>query len=321
MKQHFPIDEHIRLAVSDTTLDLRLRGTKETNPVVLFLHGGPGSCDRFVVLEDRAPLTDVCTLVCLDQRGAGKSYSREQAVKRMDMETVIQDAIAVVDYLRTRFHQEKIYLVGHSYGSFLGVNVCQRIPEKIAAYIGLGQLANGPENETVSYEFVWNEAQKRGEKKALKALTRIGAPVNGLYRSLDDLTVQRNLMNRYGGATYGKRDNIFTSMVLPVLRTPEYTLIDMIAYVKGVYYNLNQLWKEVIACDFLHTAQKLDVPVFITQGRHDRNTPPEIAKRWVDALEAPKKEWIWFEQSAHSPTHEEKDRWNEVMRTQVLGIK
>ena len=77
----------------------------------------------------------------------------------------------------------------------------------------------------------------------------------------------------------------------------------------------------MIACDFLHTAQKLDVPVFITQGRHDRNTPPEIAKRWFDALEAPKKEWIWFEQSAHSPTHEEKDRWNEVMRTQVLGIK
>ncbi len=319
MKKKFPIDEHLRLALNGTTLDMRIRGTNEKNPVLLCLHGGPGSCDRFSVLEDRAPLADVCTIVSFDQRGAGKSYSREQAAKHMDMETVIQDAIAVVDYLGKRFEQEKVYLVGHSYGSFLGVHVCKRIPQKIAAYIGLGQLADGPENEKISYEFVWNEAQKRGEKKAIKALERIGAPVNGLYRSLDDLTLQRNLMNRYGGAIYDKKGSILTSMVLPVLRSPEYSLIDMIGYVKGTFYNLNELWKEVIACDFVKSVPKLDVPVYITQGRHDYNTPSEIAKRWFDALEAPKKEWIWFEKSAHSPTHEEKDRWNEVLRTQVLG--
>lgn len=319
MKKTYPIDEHLKLALNGTTLDFRIRGTSEQNPVILFLHGGPGSCDRLTVLEDRAPLTDICTLVCFDQRGSGKSYSREQASKHMDMETAIQDVIAAVDYLLTRFHQEKLYLVGHSYGSFLGVNVCQRIPEKIAAYIGLGQLANGPENERISYEFVWDEAQKRGEKKAIKELTRIGAPLNGMYRSIQDLSVQRNLMNRYGGAIFGKKGNIFTSMVLPALRTPEYNLIDLIGYVKGIYYNLGELWEEVIACDFIRTAPKLDVPVFITQGRHDRNTPPEIAEAWFDALEAPRKEWIWFEKSAHSPCHEEKDKWNEVVRARVFG--
>ncbi len=319
MKQKFPIDEHHKLALNGTTLDFRIRGTREQNPVLLFLHGGPGVCDRHFVLEDQAPLTDICTLVCFDQRGAGKSYIRAQAAQRMDMETVVQDAIAAVDWLRDRFQQEKIYLAGHSYGSYLGVLLCERIPEKIAAYIGTGQLANGAENERISYEFVLGEATKRSDQKALKELARIGAPVDGFYRSLDDLTVQRNLMTKYGGAAHGKKESMITSMVLPILRSPEYSLFDIVGYAKGAYYNLRELWREVITCKFDQNVKKLDVPVFITQGRHDRNTPPEIAKPWFDALEAPKKEWIWFEESAHSPIREEKEKWNQAVRTQVFG--
>lgn len=319
MKQQFPMDEHLKLALNGTTLDFRIRGTGEKNPVLLFLHGGPGVCDRHFVLADQAPLTDICTLVCFDQRGAGKSYTREQAARHMDVDTVLQDAIAAVEWLCARFGQEKIYLAGHSYGSYLGVLLCQRIPGRIAAYIGTGQLANGAENERISYEFVLGEATRRGDRKALRDLARIGAPVDGYYRSLDDLTVQRNLMTKYGGAAHGKKESMITSMVLPLLRSPEYTLPDIARYAKGAFYNLRELWREVIACKFDQTALKLDVPVFITQGKHDRNTPPELAMRWFDALEAPKKEWIWFEQSAHSPIREEKEKWNQTVRTWVLG--
>ena len=319
MKKRYPIDEHIRPELNGTTLDFRLRGTNGQNPVLLFLHGGPGVCDRHFVLEYQAPLTDVFTLACFDQRGSGKSYTRKQGAAHMDMELVIADAVAAVDFLREKFHQDKIYIAGHSYGSYLGVLLCQRIPEKIAAYIGTGQLADGAENERISYEFVQNEAKKRGDQKALKNLARIGAPVNGFYKSLDDLTVQRNLMTKYGGAAYGKKESMMTSMILPILRSPEYSLTDLLNYARGAFYNLRELWREVIACDFLKTAPKLNVPVFITQGRHDRNTPPELAKRWFDALDAPKKEWIWFEESAHSPIREEKDKWNETLRTRVLG--
>jgi len=319
MKKQYPIDEHRKLALNGTTLDIRIRGTQDDNPVLLFLHGGPGVCDRHFVLEDQAPLVDICTLVCFDQRGAGKSYTREQATQHMDMELVLGDAIALIDWLRDRFHQQKIYLAGHSYGSYLGVLLCERVPEKIAAYIGTGQLANGAENERISYEFVWNEASKRSDKKALEALTRIGAPVDGFYRSLDDLTVQRNLMTKFGGAAHGKKEGMIQSMVLPILRSPEYSLPDIAGYAKGAYYNLRELWREVINCKFDQTMTKLDVPFYIMAGRHDRNTPPEIAKPWFDALIAPKKEWIWFEESAHSPVREEKDKWNEAVRTRVFG--
>ena len=319
MKSRFPIDEHLKPELNKTVLDFRIRGTSAQNPVLLFLHGGPGVCDRHFVLEDQAPLADVFTLACFDQRGAGKSYTQEQAAAHMDMDTALTDAAAAVDFLLEHFHQDKIYLVGHSYGSFLGVRLCQKIPEKIAAYVGIGQLADGPENERISYEFVLGEATKRGDKKALKELTRIGAPVDGFYRTLDDLTTQRNLMTKFGGAAHGKKETLISSMVLPILRSPEYTLGDLIRFAKGAFYNMRELWREVIVCDFMKTAPKLDVPVFITAGRHDQNTPPELAKRWFDALEAPKKEWIWFEQSAHAPIREEKEKWNEFLRKQVLG--
>ncbi len=319
MKQKFPIDEHLKVPVNGTTLDLRIRGTSTSNPVALFLHGGPGICDRHFILRDQAPLTDACTLVCLDQRGSGKSYTRAQSKREMSVDQVVEDARIVVEFLCDRFRKDKIYLVGHSYGSFLGVLLCQRYPKHIAAYVGLGQLADGPENERISYEFVWNEAQKRGDAKAIADLTRIGAPVRGFYKSLDDLTVQRNYMTKFGGAAHGESESIFTSMVLPVLRSPEYTLFDLIRYANGAYYNLRQLWKPVIGCEFIKTVRSLDMPVYITQGKFDRNTPPELAKAWLDALDAPKKEWIWFENSAHSPIREESARWNEIFREKVLS--
>lgn len=318
MKRSYPIDEHRKLPINGTLLDIRIRGTKETNPVVLFLHGGPGVCNRHAVLQDQAPLTDECTIVCLDQRGAGKSYSAAQAKQTMNMETTVEDARLVVDYLRERFHQEKIIVVGHSYGSYLGVLLCAKYPEKVAAYVGIGQLANGAENERISYEFVLNEAQKRGDQKALKDLERIGWPQNGMYASLDDLITQRNLMTKYGGAAHGKKEGLISSIVLPVLRSPEYTLPDLVRFALGQLYNMRQLWREVISCDFLTDVRKLDVPVYLTIGRHDSNTPPEIARQWLDALEAPKKEWIWFEQSAHAPIAEESERWNAVFRERVL---
>ena len=120
MKRRFPIDEHLTPALNDTALDFRIRGTSGQNPVLLFLHGGPGVCDRHFVLEDQAALTDVFTLACFDQRGSGKSYTREQAARHMDMETVLGDAAAAVEWLLERYGQQKLYLVGHSYGSYLG---------------------------------------------------------------------------------------------------------------------------------------------------------------------------------------------------------
>ncbi len=319
MKKRYAIDEHLKVPVNGTELDIRIRGTSAANPVLLFLHGGPGMCDRHFIMRDQALLADVCTLVCFDQRGSGKSYTRAQAKREMDTDTVVEDARIVVEYLCDRFRRDRIHIVGHSYGSYLGVLLCQRYPQRIAAYVGMGQLADGPENERLSYEFVLREAEKRRDKKALADLKRIGAPKNGLYASLDDLMVQRNYMTKYGGETHGRSEPLFRSVVLPILRSPEYTLFDLARYANGTFYNLRQLWQPVATSNFIESVHSLDVPVYITQGRHDLNTPSELARAWFDALEAPKKEWIWFENSAHCPIREETERWNAVIRERLFS--
>ena len=315
----YPIDEKEVLEVNGTKLHLRIRGTRADNPVLLFLHGGPGMCDRHWVLKYQSGLSDVCTLVCYDQRGAGKSYTKEQAAQSMTVDAVVEDARCVVEHLCEKFHKDKIYIVGHSWGSMLGTLLCQKYPEHIAAYVGMGQLADGPENERISYEFVHNMAERRNDQKALRDLDRIGTPVNGLYRSIADLQVQRDYMTKYGGGAYGKKDSLLADVIIPLVLTPEYTLPDLVRYAKGTYYNLDELWDEVATSSFLKTVPKLDMPVYITQGRHDRNTPSELAVQWYDQLDAPHKEWVWFEQSAHSPIKEEPARWGQIIREKLFS--
>ncbi len=310
----YAIDTKEAVEINGTKLHIRIRSNNADNPLVLFLHGGPGVCDRHWVLKYQSGLADVCTMVCFDQRGSGKSFTYAQGKQTMTLDQVITDARLLIEYLCNRFHKEKLIIVGHSWGSFLGTLLAQRYPEHIAAYIGMGQLADGPENELTSYEFVWNEANKRGDKKAIADLTRIGAPKNGLYASMDDLMVQRDYMTKFGGGGYKESQSIVKSVLIPLLQSPEYTLFDLPKYSEGVFYNLRQLWNDVAVSSFINDVQKLTVPVFITQGRHDQNTPSALARRWFDALDAPQKEWFWFEESAHSPIKEEPEAWGRTVR-------
>lgn len=321
-KQKYALNDKEIVSLGGERQHIRVLGTDANNPVLLFLHGGPGVCDRHLVLKNQSNLSDVCTLVCWDQRGSGKSYSKEQSGKKMTIDLMLQDAVELTEYLCKKFHKEKLYVVGHSWGSVLGVLLAQRCPERIAAYVGVGQVVDLEENERLAYKFVWDEANRRGDKKGIRELARIGEPKNGSYGELKNLMVQRNYMSKYGGGVYNHRESIVTSVAIPVLLSPEYTLTDLIRYAKGSYYSLGQLWDEVTATiRFNESVSKLDVPVFITQGRHDQNTPPSIALKWFEELKAPHKEWIWFEQSAHSPVKEEPALWGSVIRERLFSAK
>ena len=314
----YALDERSTVMLNGAPQSIRLRGTDSANPVLLFLHGGPGVCDRHRVLKFHSALADAATLALWDQRGAGKSYNNKQAKETLSVDMMVEDARALVEYLCERFGKEKLYIVGHSWGSLLGTLLAQRYPSHIAAYVGMGQVTNLPENERISYEFVLEEAKKRSDSKGLSELSRIGAPVNGQYKTLDDLVTQRNYLSKYGGGLYNQKASIWSSMILPLVQSSEYTPVDWARYAKGSFYSLRQLWGEISQLNFMETVPKLDVPVYITQGRHDLNAPSLLAREWFDRLEAPYKEWIWFEQSAHSPIVEEPARWQAVIREKLF---
>ena len=315
----YAIDEKSVVTLGKYPQHIRIRSTDEKLPVLLFVHGGPGVCDRHWVLGEQSALTRVATMVCWDQRGAGLSYSGKLKEADLTVDRMVEDAHELVMYLKTRFKKKAVYVVGHSWGSLLGSLLAHKYPEDVAAYIGMGQFVDGPGNERLSYEFVLEEAKKRGDEKALKDLERIGWPVEGRYASMDDMMVQRDLMSKYGGEDYGESEGIIKSVVMPILRSPEYTLLDMVKYYRGAFFSLRALWDEVVSYDLNVSIPELKMPVYLTEGRHDQNTPIPLALDWFEKLQAPRKEWIWFEYSAHSPIKNEPDKWGDAVRRIILS--
>ena len=317
-KKKYAIDYSEFITVNGDRQNIRVRSQSADLPVLLFLHGGPGVCDRNWVMKYQSDLSEVCTMVCWDQRASGKSCTKASLNGGITVEMMIEDACAVVDELCRRFGKEKIYIVGHSWGSILGVMLTKRIPEKIAYYIGMGQFVEGAENERLSYEFCLNEARRVGDNKVVAKLEK-GAPVNGMYPDKDAMMLQRDCLTKYGGAEYHCREGIVKSLLIPLIKSDEYSLPELVKYARGALTLPDKLWGEVIANNFFETASKLDVPVLITQGRHDYNTPSEIVSRWIDMLDAPAKEIVWFEESAHSPIKEEPELWGRVIREKIFS--
>lgn len=317
-KKKYAIDYSEFITVNGDRQNIRVRSQSADLPVLLFLHGGPGVCDRNWVMRYQSDLSEVCTMVCWDQRASGKSCTKASLNGSITVEMMIEDACEVVDELCRRFGKEKIYIVGHSWGSILGVMLTKRIPEKIAYYIGMGQFVEGAENERLSYEFCLNEARRVGDDKVVAKLEK-GAPVNGMYPDKDAMMLQRDCLTKYGGAEYHCREGIVKSLLIPLIKSDEYSLPELVKYARGALTLPDKLWGEVIANNFFETASKLDVPVLITQGRHDYNTPSEIVSRWIDMLDAPAKEIVWFEESAHSPIKEEPELWGRVIREKIFS--
>lgn len=317
MKKYL-IDTAEKIDINGQSYYLRFRSQDASNPVVLFLHGGCGAADRPFIMKWNSPLAEKCTLVAWDQRGAGIAYNAKIAkTEVLTKELYIEDTHNVVQYLKERFHKEKIIIVGHSFGSQLGVWYTQRFPENVESYVGVGQVVDAARNEELSFAFTLQEAKKRNDKRALKVLLEIGPPVNGFYKD-DKMLVQRNYLNKFGGILYGKYGNsvLNTLPKIPCM-FKEYSFKTMLNYVKANVYCLSQpLGQEKV--DFMREVAELKVPVFLFMGRYDYNTVYDLAKAWFDRLQAPYKKFLTFEKSGHTPQWEEAEKWNRLFEKEVL---
>ena len=317
MSNGYWIDKKEEFECGGVKYHLRIRTSNAANPVVLFLHGGVGSPDRAQVMKYQSPLADRFTLVAWDQRGAGLAYTAE--VKRnkaaITKDLYVEDAHKVVQYLKNKFEKDRIIVVGHSFGSVLGVWLAQKYPRDIEAFVGVGQCVDYAKNEEISYTFSLEEARRVGDGKAVKTLDNIGYPTGGRYKEdhQKSLMKQRAILHKQGGATYANRKPYWQELLfheVPIL-LKEYSLCGMIKYLKGLMI-LPQTPLAATDPDFLNTATKLDMPVYLLLGHHDYNCPFSLAEAWLEKLDAPQKRLIWFENSAHSPQWEESEKWNRV---------
>jgi pimeloyl-ACP methyl ester carboxylesterase len=295
---------------------LIIRGADSANPVMLFLHGGPGSPEFAFMKHFNPDIEKDFVMVYWEQRGAGKSYSKDIPVEGMNMQQFISDTKELSEYLIERFNQEKIYIMGHSWGSLLGILTAWKHPELFRAYFGIGQVAHQYRGELISYEWAKEQAHKNNNEKAIKSLDKLSFP-DSLASSkewIDFLMVERNYVNKFGGGTMRDFSGMWP-LVKIVLKTKEYTFAEKINFMNASLFSLEHLWNEVIDLNLNNEIDSMQVPVYIFHGKHDFTTPYSVAKEFFNQLKAPHKKFFTFENSAHSPVFEEVNKFNAIIRS------
>ena len=315
------IDKKMMVTLGGLPQKIHIKGNNEKNPILLFLHGGPGVCNRHTVMTTHADLCRYFTLVAWDQRGSGGSY-RGAAVETLTVDRLVEDAHELVLWLCREFGRDKLFIIGGSWGSELGTLLADRYPEHLAAYVGFGQVVNGAKNEELSYRFALEAARKAGDAKSIAILEKVGPPVQGVYKGgFDGMMAQRRVMMKYGGYSQSrKKRSYFRSTVLPMVFSGEYSLSDLIGVAKGYKYVLTAMWPQVGATDLQRDCPRFEIPYFIFDGRLDQNTPAALVQDYFDGLTAPVKELIWFEHSGHNPMTDEPERFKALLVDRLTAI-
>lgn len=285
-------------------------------PVLLYLHGGPGSPEIAFNAKYPTGLEELFTVCWWEQRGSCISYSSKIKSEEMTLEQMIADTVAVTNYLRNRFGKEKIYVMGHSWGSFLGVLTVERYPELYHAYIGVGQVVNQDRSERLAYTYMLEEFEKRNDKKMLKRLRKY--PINdGGEIGKRYLGVRSIGMNKLGiGIMRCMTSSV--ECVRVVLGYKGYTLGEKFKFARGSMLSLKHLWGAVMQTNLIMQVPNLQIPVYIFQGKYDYQVSYEIAREYLVALNAPVKGFYTFENSAHSPCFEEPEKMLDIIREDVL---
>ena len=283
---------------------LLLRGNVE-RPILLFLHGGPGSAEIATASRYQRGLEPHFLVVNWDQRGAGKSHDHGV----LSVEQLISDTTELINLLLMRFGRRNLYLLGHSWGSALGLLVAHRSPELVCGFIGVGQLVDGAENERLSFDYVQNRAQQTQNQLALWHLRRNGPPPYGC--DVRALLAQRTWLYLSRGFFYSRVAAL--RYVLAFLTSSTYSLPDKLGYSRHLRTSLRQLWPEVEALNLSRDVPGVAVPVLFCLGRYDVTTPSALAARYFEALVAPSKQLVWFDASAHCPNLEEPRKFAAVV--------
>lgn len=290
-----------------------IRGESVANPPLVLLHGGPGLSETFLFRRFLAPLEKRFTLVYWDQRGAGKSWDAGIPRSSMTVEQCIADLDALVDEVRSRVGQHKVVIFGHSWGAVLGVLYAARFPEKVAAYVGSGQIGDWAAAESASYHFAVREAERRGRRGVLRKLRAIGPPPY----DADAVWTERIAVMRLEGQF---RPRALWKMARSAAGVREASIFDFRRTMRVFRRTFAVMWPEVSRLNLLTLAPVLQVPVFFFLGRRDRWVPPATSVAYYDALDAPAKQLVWFEESGHEPFADEAEKFDRAMLALVRPV-
>ncbi|MGL9749015.1 hypothetical protein IGI50_002980 [Enterococcus sp. DIV0170] len=288
-----------------------IRGENRDKPLLLFLAGGPGGSQLAATRYELAELEKNFVVVNWEQPGAGKSYSAI-VKKQLTPEIYVKDGTALVRSLLKEFQQEKLYLMGESWGSALGVFMVKERPELYHAFMGTGQMVAFEETEKIDYALAMKLAKENGDQKVVDTLLKNGEPP--YYGKA--VTVKSSAYLNYLSQAMAKNPEIQNAgfATLRDLSAKEYGLLDKVNYLRGILQTFNHVYPQLYGIDLRKDYPKLEVPVYFLLGKHDLNAPTSLVEDYYEKLEAPEKEIIWFEHSGHNPWMNEPERFVEVVQ-------
>jgi len=284
--------------------EVMIRGADRSNPIIIFVHGGPGCSEIPYVRKYQKELEKHYTIVHYDQRGSGKSYHFNEDYSNLTTDILVDDLLELTDVVTEMLDQPKALLAGHSFGTYIGLKAAAKAPEKYYAYIGIGQMSDTISGEIDGLNYTIEQAKLAGNDKDVQELEQMRSSIEQ-----GEGYTPRTMLRKYGGAArlIDENEDYYKGFLL----NPEYNGLDVIRYLKGVTLSQEILLAEDIKHPLPSLVQRVELPVYFVMGQYDYMTSVHAAKQYFAELEAPQKTFVTFEQSAHYPQFEEKEKFLE----------
>ena len=310
------IDSLEAIQARGATQWIRVRGADASNPVLLLVQQGPGlpminEARRFGSLLG---LEQAFTVIYWDQRGCGRSLRVREDRAGISLERMAGDTVSLLGFLRDRFGG-KTYVAGFSFGATLAAYAAAQRPDLVATLVATGMDIDGAAAGTGAYDFALAAARQRGGRRATRQLAAIGPPP---HLKPKQFATRVRWATNFGGVTTGETyATLARALVGSLVRSPDYSAADVLRTIRGITATQASLLPELATMDLARTLPRLEVPVVMVQGRHDQVAPGEAAQRYTSTLQAPSKQLVWFENSAHTPHLEEPAKFRDVL----LGVR
>ncbi len=318
------VDELFKAKIGGIQQWIHARGMNKSDPVLLYIHGGPGTPMMPFESLFQNPLENHFIVVHWDQRGTGKTYRENPYLdypSTVTYERMIQDTSEMIDFLRARYQKDQVIILGHSWGSMLALGLLEQRSNGIAAYVGTGQLIDALRGQAVAYTVTLAEAKKQQHAKAVRALESIAPYPEGLSTANDPKVDLFQEWQQFFGFGISRRykGSVMKVLLTQALRSPEYSLSDVATLLdKSERYPI--LNREIYAFNTSRFDATYQTPMFLMLGRHDWQTPSTIASDWLETIQAPLKRIFWFEDSAHSPMVDEPELFAQTLIREIRPL-
>ena len=308
------VAELTTVGVNGHDLGLMLRGRSTDLPVLLFLAGGPGGSELGAMRRHLPALEEHFVVATWDQRGTGRSYGALDPLQTLTLEGAVADTLVVTDYLRERFAQDRIYLVGQSWGSTLGVLAVQQAPERYRAFVGVGQMVSQRATDQIYYTDTIDWASRTGREGLVASLEEIGPPPYEDPRHYETVLSHEMQMYPYDHSPNSEGQGQMSENLL----VPEYSLTEQVRVLAGTLDTFAALYPQLQDIDFRDDATSFEIPVFFVQGAHEAPGRAEVFDDWYPRVEAPDKDLVVLETSGHRPLFEQPEEFVRYLSDTVV---